>query len=91
MHAQDPLVTALSIYIDDRRVILPALAALRVALYSAMRAQRVNVAEMARRLNCHKPEVDRLLDLCHSSRRDQLESAFRVLGKRVNVHLEGAA
>lgn len=37
---------------------------------------------MARRLNCHLPQVDRLLDLLHASRLDQFEAAFRVLGKK---------
>ena len=56
-----------------------------------MRAQSVGKAELARRLNCHLPQVDRLLDLLHSSRLDQLEAAFRALGKRISVVVEEAA
>jgi len=33
-----------------------------------MRMQRVGTAELARRLNWHLPQVDRLLDLLHASR-----------------------
>ncbi len=94
MHAVDAFETALSIYIDDRRdipkpsaikrhgkfVTVPALTEAKLALYSAMRAQRVGKAELARRLNWHLPQVDRLLDLLHSSRPDQLEAAFHALG-----------
>ena len=38
-----------------------------------------------------KPQVDRLLDLLHASRLDQLEAAFRVLGKRLAVGIREAA
>jgi len=82
MHAVDALKTALSMYIDDRRdipkpspgkrrgkfITVPALTEAKLALYSAMRSQRVGKAELARRLNWHLPQVDRLLDLLHSSR-----------------------
>jgi antitoxin HicB len=105
MHAVDALETALSMYINDRRdipqplaikrrgkfVTLPALTEAKLALYSAMRTQRVGKAELARRLNWHLPKVDRLLDLLHSSRLDQLEAAFRALGKRISIIVEEAA
>ena len=66
MHAADALETALSVYIDDRRdiprpspvrrrgrfVTVPALTEAKLALYSAMRTQRVGKTELARRLNC---------------------------------------
>jgi hypothetical protein len=35
--------------------------------------------------------VDRLLDPLHASRLDQLEAAFRVLGKRLGVEIREAA
>jgi antitoxin HicB len=72
-------------------VVLPALSAAKVALYSEMRRAGLGKAELARRLNCHLPQVDRLLDLRHASRFDQLEQAFRVLGKRLTIALEDAA
>ena len=56
-----------------------------------MRIARVNKAEPARRLNCHMPQVDRLLDLRHASRLDQLEAAFRALGKQLPVQVSDAA
>ena len=105
MQAVDALESALSMYVEDRRdipkpspvkargkgVILPALTEAKLALYSTMRANRVGKAELARRLNCHLPQVDRLLDLLHASRLDQLEAAFRVLGKRLDVEIREAA
>ncbi len=90
LQAVDALETALSLYIDDRRdvpapstakrgmklVTLPALAEAKLALYSTMRTRRVSKAELARRLNCHPPQIDRLLDLNHGSRLDHVGSRF---------------
>ena len=36
-------------------------------------------------------QVDRLLDLRHASRLDQLEGAFRALGKQLSVQVSEAA
>jgi len=102
--AVDALETALMGYMDDRQPIpkpssfkrgpsatLPALTEAKLALYSAMRAGRISKTELARRLNCHLPQVDRLLDLRHHSRLDQLEAAFRVLGRQLSVQILDAA
>lgn len=94
--AVDALATVVDVYIRERRPIplpstgrlivsLPALMASKVALYETMRAQNIGKAELARRLDWHLPQVDRLLDLRHASRLDQLEAAFRALGQRVIV------
>src|SRR5712692_2933411 len=105
VRAVDAIESALMLYIDDRQdipagdatagrrtcVTLPALTEAKLALYPSMRAARVGKAELARRLNCHLPQVDRLLDLRHSSRLDQLEAAFQSLGKRLSVKIHKAA
>jgi antitoxin HicB len=98
------LETAFMGYMEDRRgipkpssfkrgtsITLPALTEAKLALYSAMRSGRIGKAELARRLNCHLPQVDRLLDLRHGSRLDQLEAAFRALGKELSVRIPDAA
>lgn len=59
--------------------------------YREMLAVDMRKAELARRLGWHKPQVDRLLDLRHDSRLDQIERAFAVLGKRVRIAIESAA
>ncbi len=56
-----------------------------------MRSARVGKAALARKLNCHLPQIDRLLDLTHNSRLDQLEAALLALGKRLVVELKDAA
>ena len=44
-----------------------------------------HLAELARRLGWHMPQVDRLLDLHHASRLDQAEAALNALGRRLEV------
>ena len=104
MRARDAIETVLQARIDDgdaipapsptlpgRHVVLPALTAAKVALYSAMRAQGVGKAELARRLGWHGPQVDRLLDLGHASRLPQLERALAALGLQLDVMVRDAA
>ncbi len=72
-------------------VTLPALSAAKVALYITMRSQGVRKAELARRLGLHMPQVDRLLDLRHASRLDQIDAALRMLGKSLTIDIKDAA
>lgn len=99
LDAVDCLETALSLYVDQRRPVplaspakpgqpvvrLPALSAAKVALWNAMQAQGVTKAEMARRLGVNRPQVDRLVDLLHSSKIEQVEHALAILGQRLAV------
>jgi antitoxin HicB len=103
--AVDALETALSLYVGrreglprpsaakrgERLVPLSALGAAKVALWETMRAQRIGKAELARRLGVHMPQVDRILDLCHASKMEQVESALGALGKRLVVTVADAA
>lgn len=97
-HAVDALESALSFYVDARkdlpvastskelkRVQPRVIECVKLALYSEMLKQGVRKAELARRLNCHTPQVDRLLDLTHASRLEQLEKALNTLGKRLDL------
>jgi antitoxin HicB len=96
--ARDALESALSLYIDQKRllprpslalgrpVVSPsALAALKAELYMAMREKNVTKAELARRLKVSKVQAQRLCDIMHQSRLDQIEAALAALGKRVLV------
>jgi antitoxin HicB len=73
--AVDALETYLMSMIEDREPIpelsrrhrrtsitLPALTEAKIELYRQMRASKVGKAELARRLHCHLPQIDRLLD-----------------------------
>lgn len=73
-----------------RAVALPALSAAKVELYNAFRASGITKAELARRCGISKTNVDRLFDLLHASRLDQIESAFHALGRRLVIGVEAA-
>jgi antitoxin HicB len=103
--AVDALETYLMGLIEDREAIppplamrkretaitLPVLTEPKLKLYELMRSEGIGKAGMARRLNCHLPQIDRLLDLGHASRLDQIELAFLAIGKRLKISLEDAA
>lgn len=101
--AGDALETIIDAYIRDKRdipgpssvtgasVTLPPLVAAKVQIYNQMRQQRVGKAELARRLGAHLPQVDRLLDLKHGSKLDQLEAAAHALGAYLDVAVVSCA
>ncbi len=100
-YAREAVATAIDAYIKDRReiprpsavvtdhrVTMPAIVEAKVSLYEAMRVAKVNKSELARRLDWHLPQVDRLLAMTHASKLDQLEAAFGALGKRLRVTVQ---
>jgi antitoxin HicB len=93
MHAADALATVIDAYINDRRdipspsvrttthrVTVPALVEAKIRLYETMREAKIGKSELAKRLDWHLPQVDRLLAMTHGSKLEQLESAFRAMG-----------
>ena len=74
-----------------RYVTLNALQATKAALYTAWLQSGISKTEFASRLKIQKTNVDRLFDLWHSSRLEQLEAAFRVLGKSLDIEVRDAA
>lgn len=49
--------------------------------------QRVDRAELGRRLNWHLPRVDRVLDVGHTSRIDEIARALAAVGKRIELRV----
>ena len=69
----------------DIRVTLPTLTAVKVILYQGMRDQGITKTDLARRLGWHLPQVDRVLDVNHHSRLDQMDAALQAIGRRLHV------
>jgi antitoxin HicB len=96
-NAAEGLEAVLQMYIDARRpiplptsvgdgsVTLGALATAKVFLSNEMVQQGIRKTELARRLGVHNPQVDRLLDLSHSSKLEAIEAAFHDLGRRLDI------
>lgn len=64
---------------------LPVAAAMKTALYLAMREQGISKMELARRMQLDEKEARRMLDPKHATKVPALERALHVLGKRVAV------
>ncbi len=76
---------------EYRMIRLGALQSMKVELYSTFKASGIRKAELARRLGIPKTVIDRLFDLRNRTRFDQIESAFDVLGKQVEINVRDAA
>lgn len=100
----DALLVALCGYMDRRldiprasrsrspyRIAVPPMAAAKLAIYQAMRDNRVSQTQLAAKLRCDARQVRRLLDLDHHSRLDHLENALAALGKRLIIEVATAA
>jgi antitoxin HicB len=70
---------------------LPPLTVAKVGLYQAMRAAGVSKAELGRRLGWHGPQIDRLLDLNHHSKIEQIDQALRAVGKVLVISVQDHA
>lgn len=70
---------------------LPLLTQAKLSLYSAMKSEAVRKADLARRMGISKSQVERLLNPAHASRLETIESAFRVLKKRLGISVQDAA
>lgn len=63
---------------------VPILDASKITLYQTMRDKKINKTELAKRLDWHMPQVDRVLKMRHDSRLEHVEAAFRAVGKRLS-------
>jgi len=105
VRAADAIATAIQGRISDREKIpkpshakrgqahvhLSTLIAAKLALYELMIKTDTRKADLARKLGIHAPQVDRLLDLDHDSRLDQIDNAVRALGKELEIRIVEAA
>ena len=70
---------------------VPPLVAAKLALYGAMREQKVSAAELAHRLGVAEKVVPALLHLKRRTHLRQLERALAELGVRLEVGVRPAA
>lgn len=101
LEAVDGVIVALSIEIDARRPIpaaskpedgeyvitLPVLVVMKAALHNAMIATGTRKSDLARAMGMKGPQIDRLLDVCHSSKVETVELALQQLNRKVQVNI----
>ena len=98
--AEDALVSALSFYIDAGEAlprpspanhrpvaIVPPLVAAKLALHDAMLESGMSNVALGQRLGLEEKAVRRMRDLLHRSHIGQIETALRLLGKRLEVQV----
>ena len=99
--ALDGIETTLQAYMQDRRSIpepsgrrrgtvgvrLPAQAVMKLGIYEALLEQKHRKADLARMLDLHLPQIDRMLDLRHNTKLEQLEKALNALGRQLEVRI----
>jgi antitoxin HicB len=100
----DGIETALSIYVDERRVIppasepepgqhvvrLPAVTVAKIVLWNEMMARGMRKADLCRLLDLSQTQGDRLVDFLHTSKMEAIEKALAAMGKRLVVSVEAA-
>ncbi|MBK9166674.1 MAG: type II toxin-antitoxin system HicB family antitoxin [Bryobacterales bacterium] len=75
----------------QRLVPVPLWLAPKLALYLAMRDQRVSNSELARRLGLHERVIRRMLDPEHATRPEKIQGALAILGKQMTLEVRDAA
>ena len=102
--AEDALATALAGYVHEKwdipspseavagqeLVAVPAVIAAKLALYSAMRAQRITKVELASRLGISESAVRKLANPDHRSHVGQVQKALRAVGRTIKVEVTAA-
>lgn len=99
--AEDALLTAMDFYFEDRRtvplpsqalqgehlVMLPASVAAKALLLNEMIATGLTNAELARRMGTRPQEMQRIVDLRHSTKIDTIAKALQCLGRHLDIRV----
>ncbi|MDC9580827.1 hypothetical protein PSI15_04445 [Xenorhabdus sp. PR6a] len=99
LEAVEGVVTAIAIEIEERRPIplgstplngecvisVPVLVAMKAALHNAMIETGTRKAELARKMGQKPTQIDRLLDVEHSSKIETVELALHQLNRNVGI------
>lgn len=97
--ARDALESALDFYFEAGRIVpspsapkrgqrhveLPVSLSAKVLLLNEMLRQKMRPAELARRLHTTPQEVNRLINVRHTSKIDGIAEAMKALGKSLHV------
>ncbi len=97
--AADALLTSMDFYFEDRRPVpapskakkgeelisLPASVSAKVLLLNAMLEQGVTPSELARRLGTRPQDVNRIMDLGHTTKIDTIAAAFEAIDRHLEL------
>src|SRR5476649_636917 len=72
---------------NERKVRVPAITTAKVLLLNEMLAQNIGPSELARRMGTIPQNVNRLIDVRHTSKLESVEQALAALGKHLELNL----
>lgn len=95
----DALLTSMDFYFEDKRpvpapskakkgeelIALPASVSAKVLLLNEMLAQGVTPSELARRMGTRPQDVNRIMDLGHTTKIDTIADAFEAIGRHLEL------
>ena len=87
VHAQWEIPTPSQPVAGQELVAVPTVVAAKLALYSAMRAQRISNAELACQLGISESAVQKLIDPDRSSPIAQMQKDLRAVGRSLMVEM----
>lgn len=99
--AEDVLISSIEYYLEQKRripapsepqpgercIAIPAIMAAKVLLLNEMLAQSIGPSELARRMGTIPQNVNRLIDVRHTSKLESVEQAFGALGRHLELTL----
>ncbi|WP_039913158.1 type II toxin-antitoxin system HicB family antitoxin [Cellvibrio mixtus] len=96
--AKNALLTAFEFYFEDQRTVpaasdgdyadwveIPLSVEAKVLLLNSMVEQRITQSDLAKRMDTTRQEVQRIIDLNHSTKIDTLDRAIQAVGKRFTL------
>ncbi len=90
IHDKEPIPEPSRIRAKDDFITLPLQTEMKVRLYQSLNDSGMKKSELARKLNLHRQEIDRLLDFKQSTSIGKIESAFAALGKQLKIEVADA-
>ena len=87
IHYKEAIPEPSKIRAKDDYITLPLQTEMKIRLYQSLEEKGVKKAGLARKMNLHRQEIDRLLDFKQSTSLGKLEAAFAALGKTLNFEV----
>ena len=87
IHYKEPIPEPSRIRAKDDFITLPLQTEMKIRLYQSLNESGIKKADLARKLNLHRQEIDRLLDSKQATSIGKLEAAFAALGKTLTMQV----
>ena len=90
IHYKEPIPKPSRIKSGEPFITLPLQTEMKIRLYESLAEKGMKKAELARRMNLHRQEIERLMDFKQSTSIGKIERAFAALGKQLIIEVADA-